>query len=354
MATGWVFHELYMWHDTGRSSGAVLPGLTGQPGTPYENAETKRRFRNLVEVSGLPDRLVVVKPRYATEAEICEISDRGYGDAGTLTPLGAGSYEIALLAVGGAIKAMEAVIEGTVQNAYALIRPPGHHATADVAMGFCLFANAAIAIRHAQKLLGVSRIATVDLDVHHGNGTQWLFYNDPSVLTISIHQDNLFPLNSGAIAENGEGKGEGSNINVPLPPGSGPGAYALAFERVVIPALTRFKPELIVVPCGFDASGVDPMGRMLMNSSGYRVLTRMLLDAARELCGGRLLMTHEGGYSEMYVPYCGLAVIEELCGHRSDVEDPWDHIIGEWGGMSAQPHQIAVIDEASKLVKNIN
>ncbi|BCH24550.1 class II histone deacetylase [Mesorhizobium sp. L-8-3] len=366
MATGFVFHELYLWHNTWNWAQVFPPSLTVQPGTHAENPETKRRLRNLLEVSGILDHLVPIKPRPATVEELArvhtaahiekirEISERGYGDASSLTPLGAGSYEIALLAAGGAIVAMDAVIEGKVDNAYALIRPPGHHATSDVGMGFCLFSNAAIAIRHAQKMHGIKRIATVDWDVHHGNGTQAVFYDDPGVLTISIHQNNLFPANSGAVSENGEGEGKGYNINVPLPSGSGPGAYQVAFERVVLPALERFQPELIVVPSGFDASGVDPMGRMQMNSSGYRVLARMLLDAARELCGGRLVMTHEGGYSEMYVPYCGLAVIEELSGHRTGVEDPWDKLMAAWGGMAAEPHQIAVIDEAAKLVANIN
>ncbi|RWI48933.1 MAG: class II histone deacetylase [Mesorhizobium sp.] len=365
MTTGFVFHELYLWHNTWNWAQVFPPSLTVQPGTHAENPETKRRLRNLLEVSGILEHLVTIKPRKATVeevgqvhtpahiAKIKEISDRGYGDASTLTPLGAGSYEIALLAAGGAIEAMDAVVKGTVQNAYALIRPPGHHAAADVGMGFCLFANAAIAIKHAQTQLGIGRIATVDWDVHHGNGTQSIFYSDPSVLTISLHQDNLFPLDSGAMSENGESEGKGFNINVPLPPGSGPGAYTLAFEKVVIPALRQFKPELIVVPCGFDASGVDPMGRMMMNSSGYRHLTRMLLKAADELCSGRLLMTHEGGYSEMYVPYCGLAVVEELCGHRTDVTDPWDDIMGTWGAMPVQPHQAAIIDEAAKLLNNI-
>src|SRR5262249_52769719 len=152
------------------------------------------------------------------------------------------------------------------------------------------------------------RVATVDWDVHHGNGTQAIFYDDPSVLTISLHQDNLFPAASGGIAENGTGPGEGFNINVPLPPGSGPGAYVAAFERVVLPALRRFKPELIVVPSGFDAGGVDPLGRMMMSAGGFRELTALLMAVAKELCGGRIVMTHEGGYSEMYAPYCGLAV----------------------------------------------
>jgi acetoin utilization deacetylase AcuC-like enzyme len=365
MATGFVFHELYLWHNTWNWAQVFPPSLTVQPGTHAENPETKRRFRNLLEVSGLLDRLVTIKPRLATMEELARvhseahikhinsISDKGYGDASALTPLGAGSYEIALLAAGGAIEAVEAVVTGKVDNAYALIRPPGHHATSDVGMGFCLFANAAIAARHAQKVLGLGRIATVDWDVHHGNGTQAIFYDDPSVLTISLHQDNLFPAASGGIAENGEGKGRGFNINVPLPPGSGPGAYVAAFERVVLPALARFKPELIIVPSGFDAGGVDPLGRMMMSAQGYRDLTRLLMKAAADLCKGRIVMTHEGGYSEMYVPYCGLAVLEELSGHGTHVEDPWGAMIAQWGGMEAQPHQLAVIDMAAELVRRI-
>lgn len=365
MATGFVFHELYLWHNTWNWAQVFPPSLTVQPGTHAENPETKRRLRNLLEVSGILDHLTIVKPRPATVEElervhtpahvekIKAISDSGYGDASLLTPLGAGSYEIALLAAGGAIRATEAVIAGEVDNAYALIRPPGHHATADVGMGFCLFSNAAIAIRHAQAVHGVGRVATVDWDVHHGNGTQAIFYDDPSVLTISIHQDGLFPAHSGGLDETGAGDGRGYNINVPLPPGSGPGAYEAAFEKVVVPALRRFRPELIVVPSGFDASGVDPMGRMMMNSSAYRKLARILIDAASELCGGRLVMTHEGGYSEMYVPYCGLAVIEELAGHRTGVEDPWDPLMATWGGMDAQPHQLAIVDAAARLVESI-
>jgi acetoin utilization deacetylase AcuC-like enzyme len=365
MATGFVFHELYLWHNTWNWAQVFPPSLTVQPGIHAENPETKRRIRNLLEVSGLLDHLIAIKPREATVEEVArvhtqahishikEISERGYGDASALTPLGAGSYEIALLAAGGAIEAVDAVVKGKAANAYALIRPPGHHATKDVGMGFCLFANAAIAVRHAQKVLGIGRVATVDWDVHHGNGTQAIFYDDPSVLTISLHQDNLFPAASGSIGENGVGKGTGFNINVPLPPGSGAGAYIAAFERVVLPALARYKPELIVVPSGFDAGGVDPLGRMMMSAAGYRELTRLLMGAAAELCKGRIVMTHEGGYSEMYAPYCGLAVIEELSGHRTRVEDPWGPMMAEWGGMDAQPHQLAVIDEAARLVQQI-
>lgn len=365
MATGFVFHELYMWHNTWNWAQVFAPSLTIQPGEHAENPETKRRFRNLLEVSGLLDHLVAIKAQPASEdalarahtrahiARIKAMSAENGGDASTLTPFGKGSFEIAQLAAGGTMAAFDAVIAGKVRNAYALVRPPGHHATADVGMGFCLFANVAVAIHHARAAHRVGRIATVDWDVHHGNGTQSLFYGDPTTLTISLHQDNLFPANSGGLEEAGEGAGKGYNLNIPLPPGSGDGAYIAAFERVVLPALSRFKPELIVVPSGFDASGVDPLGRMMVSSEGYRRMTALLMKAADELCGGRLVMSHEGGYSAMYVPYCGLAVLEEMTGIRTGVEDPWAAHMAKWGQQALQPHQDQAIAAAAKLVTAI-
>jgi acetoin utilization deacetylase AcuC-like enzyme len=365
MATGWLCHERYMWHDTGTSAGIFPPGLSVQPGTHYENAESKRRFRGLVEASGLLEHLKIIKPRLATEDEINRVHTRAYiekikslsaaggGDASHLTPFGRGSFEIALLAAGGAITATDAVIKGDVSNAYALVRPPGHHATPDLGMGFCLFGNVGVAIRHAQAAHGLKRIATVDWDVHHGNGTQAIFYRDPRVLTISLHQDNLYPPDSGSCEENGEGDGKGCNINIPLPPGCGNGAYLEAFRRVVIPALHRFKPELIVVPSGFDAAGVDPLGRMMVSSEGYREMTRLLMKAATEQCHGKIVMVHEGGYSESYVPYCGLAVLEEMSGVKTSIEDQWAPLMASWGQQALQPHQATAIARAERLLDNI-
>jgi acetoin utilization deacetylase AcuC-like enzyme len=365
MATGFVWHELYMWHNTWNWAQVFAPSLTVQPGEHAENPETKRRFRNLVEVSGLIDHLTTIKPRYATEDELARFHDRAYiarikalsaengGDASTLTPFGRGSFEIAQLSAGGVMAAFDAVIEAKVKNAYALVRPPGHHAIKNLGLGFCLFGNAVVAILHAKATHRVGRIATVDWDVHHGNGTQAAFYDRDDVLTISIHQDNLFPANSGGLAERGEGKGAGYNLNIPLPPGAGDGAYIAAFEQVVIPALHRYRPELIVVPSGFDASGVDPLGRMMITSEGYRAMTRMLMQAADALCGGRMVMSHEGGYSQTYVPYCGLAVLEEMTGIRTHVADPWAPLMANWGGQALQPHQQAVISTAAELLKSI-
>jgi acetoin utilization deacetylase AcuC-like enzyme len=365
MTTGFVFHELYLWHNTGNAALLYPPNLTVQPGEHAENPETKRRMKNLLEVSGLTDHLVNIKPRPATDDELARfhtrdhiekirsMSDAGGGDASVLTPFGAGSFEIAKLAAGGAIMAMEAVLQGDVANAYALIRPPGHHALTDLGMGFCLFGNAPIAIQHGRAKHGLGRVAVVDWDVHHGNGTQAAFYDDPESLTISLHADNLFPANSGTLAERGTGKGKGYNLNIPLPPGCGDGAYLEAMKRVVLPALQRFKPEIIVVACGFDASAADPLGRMMVTSDGYRKMTSMLMELASDICGGRIMMTHEGGYSASYVPYCGLAVLEQLSGVQTGVVDPFLSHFANYGQQPLQPHQSAAIDAAQALIADI-
>ena len=268
-------------------------------------------------------------------------------------PWGRGSYDIALLSAGGVLAALEAVLEGRVSNAYALVRPPGHHALADEGMGFCIFGNAAIAGLHALEHYGLERIAFVDWDVHHGNGTQSAFYDDPRALTISIHQDRCFPPDSGYCHENGSGEGAGYNINIPLPPGSGWGAYEAAYQRVVIPALERFAPQLIVIPSGFDAGAYDPLGRMQLHSEGYRQLTRSLMAAADELCDGKLLFTHEGGYNTWTVPFYGLAVMEELSGIKTATDDPFLGMAQALGGQELQPHQAQAIAEAEALVGNI-
>lgn len=363
--TGFVCHELYMWHDTGNYAGPMPYGNPVQPGEHAENPETKRRFRNLLEVAGMNDHLQPIAPRPATEEEILRFHTRRHlenvrsisaasgGDAGVFTPAGRGSYDIALLSAGGVLAALEAVVRGDVDNAYALVRPPGHHALADEGMGFCIFGNAALAGFHAFEALGIDRIAYVDWDVHHGNGTQSAFWQDPRALTISVHQDNCFPPDSGYVHENGAGPGEGFNLNIPLPPGSGVGAYEAAFDQVVIPALDAFRPQLIIVPSGFDAGAYDPLGRMQMHSDGYRSLTEKLMSAADRHCQGKLLMTHEGGYNSWTVPFFGLAVVETLSGVRSGTEDPFLPMHAALGGQDLQPHQQAAIDAAKPLLNTI-
>jgi len=351
-----------MWHDTRHAAGFVPAGGVVEPGEHAENPGTKRRFRNLVEVSGLLDHLVHIPPRMATEEEILRfhipeyveriktLSSENGGDAGELTPFGPGSYEIALLAAGGCMSAVDAVINGTVDNAYALVRPPGHHAEPDLGRGFCIFLNTGLAAMHAREVRGLERVAIVDWDVHHGNGAQKAFWRDPAVLTISLHQAGYYPPDSGHVEDMGEGEGEGFNINVPLPPGSGAGAYVAALERVVTPALRAHRPELILVASGLDANAMDPLAHMMVHSAAYKQMTRILMDVAEEVCEGRLVMCHEGGYSAGYVPFCGLAVVEELSGITTGVEDPFLEFFEGVEYQELQPHQDEVIAVAEANV----
>ena len=232
------------------------------------------------------------------------------------------SRAAALRAAGAAVAAVDAVMHGADRTAFCAVRPPGHHATADTAMGFCLLNNIAVAIRDAQAHGLARRIAVVDWDVHHGNGTEAIFLSDPEVLTISLHQDRNYPLDTGGADERGQGKGFGFNLNIPLPPGTGHDNYLEAMERLVLPALHRFRPDAIIVACGYDASAVDPLGRMLLTAETFRLMTRRVKQAAADLCNGRLLLVHEGGYSEVHVPFCGHAVLEELSGSAIRAPDP--------------------------------
>jgi acetoin utilization deacetylase AcuC-like enzyme len=237
--------------------------------------------------------------------------------------VGPQSWEAATLATGGALAVVDAVLDGAADNGFALVRPPGHHSTADTAMGFCLFNNVAIAARHAQARDGIERVAVVDWDVHHGNGTEAIFYNDPSVLFVSIHQDDLYPIGAGALEHAGEGEGEGFTVNIPLPAGSGDDGYLLAFERLVEPALAAFRPDLLFVSAGQDPAASDPLGRMSVTTEGFRELTRRARAVADRLCDGRLAIVLEGGYSLEHVPFCNLAIVEALAGLEPSLQtDP--------------------------------
>jgi acetoin utilization deacetylase AcuC-like enzyme len=356
--TGFLTHERYFWHDTGTAAGLWRSGGWLEPYQHFENADTKRRFQNLLTVSGLIDDLVLLHPRAATEPEVLRFHTRDYlaqiratsnaggGDAGESTTLfGAGAFETALLAVGGAITAVDAVLDGHVDNAYALVRPPGHHALADHGMGFCIFGNTALAALHARHARGVERVAIVDWDVHHGNGTQSAFWNDATVLAISLHQDDCYPPGSGATTERGGPDAYGTTINVPLPPGAGAGAYIAAFERIVLPALEAFAPALVLVASGLDASIYDPLARQMLYADDYRTLTRMLIDTADQVCAGRVVMLHEGGYSPVYVPFCGVAIVEQLAGKPVTVTDPFA-AERQSPTVALQPHQDAAIRAA--------
>ncbi|MCA9987625.1 MAG: class II histone deacetylase [Anaerolineales bacterium] len=367
MTTGFVWHERYMWHDTGMFAD-FLPAGGMSPLQPYvhiENADAKRRFKNLLDVLGVTEQLTSIKPRFATEADLARVHTKQYieqiqelsattgGDAGGGTPFAAGGYEIACLAAGGLLALIDAILDGEVDNGYALVRPPGHHAERDTGWGFCIFNNNAIGVQYARQVRGVGRVAILDWDVHHGNGTQNIFYEDPDVLTISLHQAGAYPPDSGRLEENGAGAGQGTNINVNIPAGAGHAAYLYAMEQVVIPALHRFQPEFIAVSSGFDAGGFDPLARMLGDGETFRAMTSMVKAAAATLCSGRLALVHEGGYAPTHVPFLGLAVIEELSGIQTGVVDPFAEAIYYHGGHTLLPHQAEAIAAAAQLVELI-
>lgn len=358
--TGWLTHERFYWHDSGLESHSPFV----QPLPSNEGPETKRRFANLVATTPLADALTPLKPRAVTDEEILRVHTPGYlarlkavsaapggGLVGHELHLGQGGFEIAALSAGGVLAATEAVLQGEVANAYALVRPPGHHADADAGHGFCALGNVAIAAAAILARGLVQRVAVVDIDVHHGNGTEGMFLQRSDLLFVSLHQDKLYPLATGGVDTVGEGAGRGHNLNCPLPPGCGIGAYSYAFERVVEPALRAYRPDIILVSCGFDCAFLDPLGRMMLTSDGFRELTRRLRELAEELCQGRLVYAHEGGYSPAYVPFCGLAVLEELSGVASGVQDPFVADVGSPDWQACQPHQAAAVDRAAENLK---
>lgn len=360
MTTGWIWHELFGWHDTGTAAGFAQGVPGAQPFQHYESPESKTRFASLVGASGFDLKLTRLQPRAASHAELTAVhdathvnamqrlSDAGGGDMGDGTsPFGAGGFEIASLAAGAAIVAIDAVLTGTVDNAYALVRPPGHHAERDSGMGFCMFANIAVGVAAARARHGVQRIAIVDWDVHHGNGTESIFRDDPEVMTISVHQDGNYPRHTGRVSDTGTGMAAGTIVNIPLPPGSGNGAYLHALETVIEPALRGFRPDLIVVACGFDAAVADPLSTLMVTSSTYREMTSRLRTVAAETSAGRLVLIHEGGYSPVYVPFCGLATLEGLSGQDSGIPDPFEADWAAWPGQDLQLHQASAIAEAA-------
>lgn len=205
------------------------------------------------------------------------------------------SYEVARLAAGSVVAAVDAVLGGEVGRACVFARPPGHHAEADRAMGFCLYNNVAIGAAHALERHGLGRVLVMDYDVHHGNGTQHIFEDSPHVLYISTHEFPLYP-GTGALSEVGRGAGRGFTVNLPMPAGSGDAEYEQVFARVVVPIAIEFAPELVLVSAGFDAHAADPLAGMRMSANGFARITAMLRDLATAVCGGRLVLVLEGGY----------------------------------------------------------
>ncbi|MBA2253036.1 MAG: histone deacetylase [Nitrospirales bacterium] len=293
--TGFVYHPQYLEHDMG----------AGHPESP----DRLRAIISRLENSGVLSRLVRIEPSPASDEWITQVHTASYVESlkrrvptsGRVsldpdTSMSAGSLSAAYLAAGGALAAADAIVAGSVEHAFCAVRPPGHHAERERAMGFCLFNNVAIAARYLQRRHALARVLIVDWDVHHGNGTQHTFDDDPSVLFFSIHQYPYYP-GTGRETEAGIGRGAGATINVPMKAGEGDDAYREVFQKVLRPAADAFQPDVVVVSAGFDAHKDDPLAGMGLTEEGYGDLTRMVVSIARRHSQGRLLSCLEGGYN---------------------------------------------------------
>ena len=293
--TGLVYHPAYLGHDMG----------AGHPESPNR----LRAIMQQLEQSGTMARLTRIEPRKAEEEWITQVHTPSYvaslnrhapvSGRVSLDPdtsMSPGSLQAAYLAAGGALAAVDAIMANQVDHVFCAVRPPGHHAEAGRAMGFCLFNNVAIAARYVQKKYGLSRVLIVDWDVHHGNGTQHSFEEDPSVLFFSTHQYPHYP-GTGWVTERGKGAGEGFTINVPMDAGEGDEEYRAIFHKALIPAADDFKPEFVIISAGFDAHKDDPLASMGLTETGYADLTDIVAGIATRHAHGRILSSLEGGYN---------------------------------------------------------
>lgn len=256
-------------------------------------------------------------------------------------------------AVGAARELCRRIWAGELTNGYALVRPSGHHAEQASPGGGCLFATGVLTVLQARRL-GARRVLVVDWDAHHGNSQQTAFWSDPSVLTISIHQDRRWPAGTGGLDARGEGPGFGHTINVPVPPGAGGGVYREVFDRVVTPAADRFRPDFVLVACGFDSGYLDPSARLCLHSGDYGWMTERMAEIAGRHAGGRLLLTQEGGYALGYLPWCFLRVLEALSGGRSGIEDPFLERWGEDFADAVSAEAAATVARCAAFVPDIS
>jgi acetoin utilization deacetylase AcuC-like enzyme len=317
MKAGLVYDPIYLEHDTG------------------DHVENSRRLADAMaylEQTGTKEQLTSLPARPASLEELELIHAREYisrvrskaeNGGGWLDPdtvMSPKSYEAALYAAGGLMVATEAVMRKEVDNAFALVRPPGHHAVRNRAMGFCIFNNVAIAAKSALSNFSLNRILIADFDVHHGNGTQDAFYADPAVLYFSTHEYPYYP-GTGAVEETGTGKGAGTTVNFPMVAGWGDEEYLRAFNEVLVPVARRFEPELILVSAGFDPHWADQLAAMRVTVTGFAQMAMILRELAAELCQGRLVFTLEGGYNLRVVASSIKAVFDALLGN-SEIADP--------------------------------
>jgi len=306
--------------------------LEHETGTHPENPERLRATMALLEEAGLVARLrridardatadelaLVHDPRYVADLERVASAGGGWADPDTL--IMSRSFDAAVRVVGGTLAAVDAVVAGDVGSAFCLVRPPGHHASARRAMGFCLLNHVAVAAAYARARHRVERVAIVDIDVHHGNGTQDAFYGEPGVLYVSTHEYPFYP-GTGAASETGAGAGRGYNINIPMPHRSGDAEHRRAFGEIVVPALRGYRPELVLVSAGFDGHFADEIAGQTLSVDGYGALVSMIMAASDELCGGRLVVALEGGYHLVALPWCVRRTIELLLG-EAPTPDP--------------------------------
>lgn len=311
---GIVYHKDFLLHETSHHP---------------ERKERLETTMNLLRREGVLDKLNHIEPRKATEAEVARVHTEGYicsvseaWDSGRAyldmdTYLNQYTYDVALKAAGGGLEALKWVMaeKGKV---FSLARPPGHHAEPDQGMGFCIFNNIAIAAEAARADYGLERILIVDWDVHHGNGTQRSFYNDPGVLFFSIHQSPAYP-GTGAIQEIGAGQGKGYTINFPMGPGSSDEDYRIALEGILKPVAEQFKPQLILVSAGQDAHVQDPLAGMSLTLAGYRWMTQFIKDLSDRHCDGKALFFLEGGYDLRALAESILVILDELAGWDIDL-----------------------------------
>jgi acetoin utilization deacetylase AcuC-like enzyme len=317
MTTAFVTHPDYLLH--------TLPGHPEHAGRleSIEHALAEHQMDDhLLRLEPTPASIeqleLVHQPRYIDAVR--EVSEQGGGMLDPDTYALPVSYEVARLSAGGATLAIDTVLEGNANNAFAALRPPGHHATPTRGMGFCLFNNIAIAARHAQHEHAVERVLIVDFDVHHGNGTQDVFYSDASVLFASSHLYPFYP-GTGATGDTGQGDGRGYTLNIPLPGGVGNDGFSALYEQVLWPVARRFDPQLLLVSAGFDAHWRDPLATLQLDLRGYAHLARELTGMAAELCEGRVVFVLEGGYDLEALSHGVLNVLYALLG-RADVSDP--------------------------------
>jgi acetoin utilization deacetylase AcuC-like enzyme len=317
MGTAYVYDPIYLEHD-----------LPSHP----ENARRLRRILSVLNEEEVIPLLTSLEPRPATVTELLRVhtathiehvqriaeSGGGYLDPDTYTS--PRSFDAAVMAAGGLVRAVEAVLENEVTNGFALVRPPGHHATPTRAMGFCLFNNVAVAAQAALADLKVKRVFIADFDVHHGNGTQDVFADDPAIFYFSTHQYPHYP-GTGRWNETGTGRGTGTVLNVPLPPQVGDAGYAQVYAELVWPLAERFNPDLILVSAGYDAHWSDPLAQMSLSLTGYAWLGQELVAMANQLCNGRIVWTLEGGYQLDVLAYGVLNSFFAMLG-ESRIADP--------------------------------